>query len=108
MASGDLEMEVSIYVLYGTWHSDDGEGAGVLGISVDVGTLMERLAGIAGSRAAGYAELQGHIQEERGDRYYEAVDGGWRYARFHISEHRLAIPEMAAEETGKGEQKEDG
>ena len=53
-------------------------------------------------------EMRGHLREERGDRRYEAVDGGRRYAEFYISEHQLTVSEMAAVEPGKENRKKDG
>ena len=93
-------MELLIYVLHGAWYTQDTDGAEVLGVSEDIAPLTRELDRIADTKARDYVEMSGHLQEERGDRYYEAVDGGWRYAKFHISEHWLVIPEMAAVEVG--------
>lgn len=84
-------MDLRIYVLHGAWHSQDTDGAEVLGVSEEIGPLLGRLDRIADTEAEGYVEMQGHVQEERGERYYEAVDGGGRYAKFYITEHTLRI-----------------
>ena len=101
-------MELLIYVLHGTWYTQDTGGAEILGVSEDIVPLLGKLDRIADTKARGYVEMRGHLQEERGARYYEAVDGGWRYAKFYISEHRLTVPEMEAVEISKENQKKDG
>ncbi len=63
---------------------------------------------IADTEARDYVEMRGHLREERGDRRYEDVDGGRRYAEFYISEHQLTVSEMAAVEPGKENRKKDG
>lgn len=101
-------MELLIYVLHGTWYTQGTDGAEVIGVSEDIAPLLGELDRIADTKAGDYVEMCGNLQEERGDRYYEAVDGGWRYAKFHISEHLLAVRELAAGEAGTEGQKRDG
>ncbi len=88
-------MELPIYVLHGTWYTQDTDVAEVLGVSGDIAPLPERLCRIADTKARDCVEMSGQLQEERGDGGYEAVDGGWRYAKLHISGHQIAVPEMA-------------
>ena len=80
-----------IYVLHGAWQTQDTDGAGVLGVSEKIETLLEKLHGIAGMKAGDYVELRGHVREEHGERYYEAVDGDGRYAKFYIVEQSLHV-----------------
>ena len=80
-----------IYVLHGAWHTQDTDGAGVLGVSEETEPLLETLRGIAGMKAGCYVELCGHVREEHGERYYEAVDGDGRYAKFYIVEQYLHV-----------------
>lgn len=80
-----------IYVLHGAWQTQDTDGAGVLGVSEEIETLLEKLHGIAGMKAGDYVELCGHVREEQGERYYEAVDGDGRYAKFYIVEQSLHV-----------------
>lgn len=84
-----------IYVLHGAWQTQDTDGAGVLGVSDEIETLLEKLHGIAGIRAGGYVELRGHVREEHGERYYEAMDGDGRYAKFYIVEQPLHVSRRA-------------
>lgn len=84
-------MDLLIYVLHGAWHTQDTDGAEVLGVSGETGPLLGKLRGIAGMKAGGYVELRGHVREEHGERYYEATDGDGRYAGFYIMEEHLRI-----------------
>lgn len=84
-------MDLLIYVLHGAWHTQDTDGAEVLGVSGEIGPLLGKLRGIAGMKAGGYVELRGHVREEHGERYYEATDGDGRYAGFYITEEHLRI-----------------
>lgn len=101
-------MELPIYVLHGTWYTQDTDGAEVLGVSGDIAPRLKELGKIADTKARDYVEMSGQLQEERGDRRYEVVDGGWRYAKFHISEHQIAISEMAEGQIGREDRKKDG
>ena len=84
-------MDLLIYVLHGAWHTQDTDGVEVLGVSGEIGPLLGKLRGIAGMKAGGYVELRGHVREEHGERYYEAMDGDGRYARFYVVEEHLHI-----------------
>ena len=84
-------MELLIYVLHGAWHTEDTDGTGVLGVAEETGPLLGKLHGIADRKAEGYVELCGHVWEEHGERYYEAMDGDGRYARFCVVEEHLHI-----------------
>lgn len=84
-------MELLMYVLHGAWHTGDTDGTGILGVAEEIGPLLGRLHGIAIRKAEGYVELCGHVREEHGERYYEAMDGDGRYARFYVMEEHLHI-----------------
>lgn len=84
-------MDLLIYVLHGAWHTQDTDGAGVLGVSEEIGPLLGKLHEIAGMKAGGCVELYGHVREEHGERYYEAMDGDGRYAEFYIVEQYLHV-----------------
>lgn len=75
-----------IYVLYGYWDTLEEKDAAVIKASLGPGPVMEELDRIADGRASAYVELYGDLQEERGERYYEAMDPSCRYARFYIKE----------------------
>lgn len=78
-ASGD-----KVYVLYGYWDTLEEKDAMVIRVSPDPELVMEELDRIADSKASAYAELQGELQEEQGEGYYEVMDASCRYARFYI------------------------
>ena len=99
-------MELLVYVLHGTWYKQDTDVAEVLGVSGDIAPLPEGLCRIADTKARDCVEMSGQLQEERGDGGYEAVDGGWRYAKLHIPEHQIAVPEMAEGGDWKGRPEE--
>lgn len=84
-------MDLLIYVLHGAWHTQDTDGAGVLGVSEEIEPLLGKLHEIASLKAGGCVELCGHVREEHGERYYEAMDGDGRYAEFYIVEQYLHI-----------------
>lgn len=86
-------MKILTYVLHGTWYSQDDDGVEVLGVDTEIDPLLRRLDEIADSKAKDYIEMHGYIQEERGDRYYEAVNVSGKYAKFYITEHQLEVPE---------------
>lgn len=86
-------MKILIYVLHGMWNTQDTDGVVVIGVSVDVESLLRKLAKIADSKAKEYVEMCGYIQEDRGERYYEAVNASGKYAKFYITEHQLELPE---------------
>ncbi len=86
-------MKILTYVLHGTWNTQDTDGVVVIGVSVDVMPLLRKLDEIADSKAKKYVEMYGYIQEERGERYYEAVNASGKYAKFYITEHQLELPE---------------
>lgn len=86
-------MKILTYVLHGMWNTPDTDGVVVIGVSVDVEPLLRKLNEIADSKAKEYVEMCGYIQEERGERYYEAVNVSGKYAKFYINEHQLELPE---------------
>lgn len=86
-------MKILTYVLHGMWNTPDTDGVVVIGVSVDVEPLLRKLDKIADSKAKEYVEMCGYIQEERGERYYEAVNVSGKYAKFYITEHQLELPE---------------
>lgn len=86
-------MKILMYVLHGMWNTLDTDGVVVIGVSVDVEPLLKKLDEIADSKAKEYVEMCGYIQEERGERYYEAVNVSGKHAKFYITEHRLELPE---------------
>lgn len=86
-------MKILTYVLHGMWNTPDTDGVVVIGVSVDVELLLRKLDKIADSKAKEYVEMCGYIQEERGERYYEAVNVSGKYAKFYITEHQLELPE---------------
>lgn len=85
--------KILLYVLHGAWDSQSEDGVIVLGVSVDIESLQKRLNEIAENKAREYVEMRGYIQEERGERYYEATNTSGKYAKFYITEHDLDIPE---------------
>lgn len=60
-------MELLIYVLHGTWYTQDTDVAEVLGVSGDIAPLPEGLCRIADTKAKDCVEMSGQLQEERGD-----------------------------------------
>lgn len=86
-------MKILTYVLHGMWNTPDTDGVVVIGVSVDVELLLRKLNEIADSKAKEYVEMCGYIQEERGERYYEAVNVSGKYAKFYITEHQMELPE---------------
>ena len=84
-------MELLIYVLHGAWHTEDTDGTGVLWVAEEIEPLLRKLHEIAAVKAKGYVELRGHAREEHGKRYYEAIDGDGRYAKFYVMEEHLHI-----------------
>ena len=86
-------MKILTYVLHGMWNTPDTDGVVVIGVSVDVEPLLRKLDKIADSKAKEYVEMCGYIQEERGERYYEAVNVSGKYAKFYITEHQMELPE---------------
>lgn len=84
-------MELLIYVLHGAWHTEDTDGTGVLGVAEEIEPLLGKLHEIAAMKAKGYVKLRNHAREEHGERYYEAMDGEGRYAKFYIMEEPLHI-----------------
>lgn len=85
-------MKILTYVLHGMWNTQDTDGVVVIGVSVDVETLIKKLDEIARSKANEY-EMRGCIKENRGERHYEAVNLSGKYAKFYITEHQLELPE---------------
>lgn len=86
-------MKILTYVLHGMWNTQDTDGVVVIGVSADVEPLLRKLDEIADSKAKEYIEMYGFIQEQRGERYYEAVNGSGKYAKFYITEHQLELSE---------------
>lgn len=86
-------MKILMYVLHGMWDTTDTDGVVVIGVSVDVEPLLRKLDKIANSKAKEYVEMYGYIQEERGERYYEAVNVSGKHAKFYITEHQMEMPE---------------
>lgn len=86
-------MKITIYVLHGAWETSLANVTEVLGVSADIGPLKKQLDKIAESRAGEYLEMYGYIREERGEKYYEAVNARGKRAFFHIAEQELYIPE---------------
>ena len=86
-------MKILTYVLHGMWDTPYTDGVTVIGVSADVEPLLRKLDEIADSKAKEYVEMCGYIQEERGERYYEAVNARGEYAKFYITEHQLELPE---------------
>lgn len=86
-------MKIVTYVLHGMWNTPDNDGVVVIGVSADVEPLLRELDKIADSKAQRYIEMCGYIQEERGERHYEAVNVSGKYAKFYITEHWLELPE---------------
>lgn len=86
-------MKILTYVLHGMWNTQDTDGVVVIDVSVDVEPLLRKLDEIADSKANEYVEMHGYIQEEKGERYYEAVNVSGKYAKFYITEHQLEVPE---------------
>lgn len=82
-----------LYVLHGAWDSQSEDGVIVLGVSVDIKPLQKRLDEIAKNKAREYVGMYGYIQEECGERRYEAKNTSGKYAKFYITEHNLDIPE---------------
>ena len=85
--------KILLYVLHGAWDSQSEDGVIVLGVSADIEPLQKRLDKIAESKAREYVEMCDYIQEERGERYYEAMNASGKYAKFYITEHDLDISE---------------
>jgi len=88
-----MEMKILTYVLHGTWYSQDADGVEVLGVSLDIEPLLRKLDEIADSKAEDFMKMCGYIQEERDERYYEAVNASGKYAKFYITEHWLELSE---------------
>lgn len=86
-------MKILTYVLHGMWDTPYTDGVVVIGVSVNVEPLLKKLDEIADSKAKEFVDLCGYIQEERGERYYEAVDASGKYGKFYITEHWLEFPE---------------
>lgn len=86
-------MKILMYVLHGMWDTPYTDGVVVIEVSVDVEPLLRKLDEIADSKAKEFVDLCGYIQEERGERYYEAVDASGKYGKFYITEHWLELPE---------------
>lgn len=86
-------MKILTYVLHGTWYSQDADGVEVLGVSLDIEPLLRKLDEIADSKAEDFMKMCGYIQEERDERYYEAVNASGKYAKFYITEHWLELSE---------------
>lgn len=86
-------MKILTYVLHGMWNTPDIDGVVVIGVSADVEPLLRKLDEIADSKAKEYVEMCGYIQEERDERYYEAVNASGKYAKFYITEHQLELSE---------------
>lgn len=86
-------MKILTYVLHGMWNTPDNDGVVVIGVSADVEPLLRKLDEIADSKAQRYIEMCGYLQEERGERYYEAVNVSGKYAKFYITEHWLELSE---------------
>lgn len=86
-------MKILIYVLYGMWNTSETDGVVVIKVSVDVEPLIKKLDEIADNQANEYVEMHGYIHEERGKRYYEAVDASGKYVKFYITEQQLELSE---------------
>lgn len=86
-------MKVMMYVLHGAWDKLDSDGVEVLEVSEKIEPLLKKLEQIADSKAKDYVDMCGYISEERGERYYEAVNVSGKYAKFYITEHYVEISE---------------
>ena len=84
-------MKVLTYVLHGAWNTPDADGVIVIDVSERIEPLLEKLNQIADSKAREYVEMYGYVSEERGERYYEAVNVSGKYAKFYITEHWIEL-----------------
>lgn len=99
--------KILLYVLHGAWDSQSEDGVIVLGVSVDIESLQKRLNEIAENKAREYVEMRGYIQEERGERYYEATNTSGKYAKFYITEHYVELSESLMGEISRDMEKLD-
>ncbi len=90
-------MELLVYVLHGSFNTQDADGVKVLGVSFKMEPLLRMLDGIVDSNAGDYVKMYGHFQTERGERYYEIMDGNGQYAKFYITEHGLVVEDYISE-----------
>ena len=88
-------MDVTMYVLEGSWNTKNSDGCQVLGVSDDILPLRKRLDGIAESKAKEFVhdEMEGELSEDIGDRSYEVRDEVMGWACFYITEQKASISE---------------
>lgn len=90
-------MELLVYVLHGSWNTQETDGVKVLGVSFKMEPLLGMLDGIAASNASDYVKMHGYFQTERDERYYEIIDKNGQYAKFYITEHNLVVEDYISE-----------
>ena len=81
-------MDVTMYVLEGSWNTKNSDGCQVLGVSDDILPLRKRLDGIAESKAKEFVhdEMEGELSEDIGDRSYEVRDEVMGLFLYHRTE----------------------